>query len=1553
APWVRPADTGRSTNCLINAAGIHTHLTEQGYHNYAIPYAWDVRLGHKTRHEAIEELDDQLDLDEVTTMLAEVGYQPRRREVLTAWFEPASPIDDGAVPDGAELRSFLSRRLPDYAIPAAFVPVEQVPLTVNGKVDTDALPAPERVHRPSAGLHVPASTETERQIVKVWEKVLGIEPIGVDDDFFALGGDSLAALESIVALADALSVDAAEDLAFRHTTPRSLALVLDSLMTAGAADTAARGGASAGSDGPAGSTTATAPPRPEATGEVPDLSPGQQAILFDQAARPDDIMYNIGRVYRVEATAEVLRDQAALCGVLERVAERHQSLSWTYGASRRRLSGAEALSFRVADPVDEADLADTLAAVHRAPFDLDNGPLLRCLVQPVTDGPTAVLLVVHHASSDAESFDIIWREVNILLTGAELEPLPTDYGGYCRWQQERREDRDRRYWLEADVGTGNRPGFVVFEPEPDGFLQRAASVPPSALDRADGATAFAVALCAIGAALRPFCTETEVEIGLITSTRTDAAAEPLVGYFLNTVPMVIDRDAVAVARRLGETLSHRAFPLARILADRREACLPAAAPSIYVAFDDLGPGTVGSATAEQRVLSNGSAVADATIFVERRPDRLDISLEYRGSVMTEAQAKRVLTAIDAALADLTGSGPARASVASDQASRLDGPPLPEDASRPLLGRIVDLLDAAGESPAVVCGDRSLSWVDLGRRSADLARHLIAQGVDPGEPVAVTVGRSVDLVVAIVGVLRAGGAYVPIDPTYPRQRRELLLERSGARIVVDADLIEAAARSHGAAARDDAHLAALPSVGPDDPAYLIFTSGSTGEPKPVRISHGRLTASTLARRPFYGVDATGSPIEGSDTVADFRYLMVSSASFDSSVAGIFWTLAEGGTLVLPTDDEVHDVDAVADLLVDRGITHTLMVPTLYQAVMASMERRGLLRPVGDRQQWPGQVIVAGEACPSGLVEQHYRHFPLSRLTNEYGPTEATVWATGHHVRFGDDPVPIGVPIAGTWLEVRGPDGAVRPAEVAGELVIGGAGVAEQFGSTYATGDRATVVDGMVQYLGRVDNQLNLGGVRVEPEEIERVLAAVPGVQAVVVTASAGRRLAAWVAVDVGTESMGAPSDGTVPESDLRDVAAAALPPLWRPSAYRLRADLPQTANGKVDRQAVAEFEASLETEGPTGRSPMGDGAAATEAERAMVRLFAEALGHAEFGLDDSFFDHGGHSLTAIELLLAIEEEFGRRIPVSALYRSQTPRGLVAVIEAADPNDDQAVPDGLDAGAFLVPIQPNGTRVPVFAIHVLGIDCAYFRPLSARLGDDQPMYGLGQPTHDADLRTEGPTSVAGIAAEYVAEINRVRPDGPLILIAISLGGVVAFETAQQLIAAGRDVALLALFDAAGPAAVQMQAELGLKGRLATHVNALRDDPRDYVVGRAAYNLKKLRRAAELGEAELRRRFGLDPSHRLEVRRFIEDNIQSQLRYEYRPYPGPMAVYKAAEDPFTGHFLEIDLGWRPVADGGLTIRVVEGDHLTMVAEPHVGRLADLLRVDVDDALAADDRR
>ncbi len=1580
APWVRPSDTGRSTNCLINAAGIHTHLTEQGYHNYAVPYAWDVRLGHKTRDEAIAELSDHLDdpekQAEIAGMLNTVGYEPHRREVLTAWLEPEPGFD---IPDPSELREFLADRLPDFAIPAAFVAVDQLPLNTNGKLDASALPAPRRVHRAASGVYVAASTETETLVVSVWERILGIEPISIDDDFFALGGDSLAALEMIVAISERLGLNIPEDVAFRHTTPRALAVRID-----GERGTEQR------TDGE------PSPPGPTPDGEVPALSTGQRAVLFDQASRPGDVMYNVGRVYRFDGDGP---EPERLRIALERVAERHQPLSWTYGAERRKLTGAEAVAFTVGSPIDPEGLDRVLADVHRAPFDLENGPMLRALVQPVSDGSTAVLLVIHHVSGDADSFDVIWRDVNTLLEAADpvrarLTPLKTDYARFCQWQEDTRSDADRRYWLS--VAPDEAAGTLAFAPgkgEADGFLIRTAAIAPDALASAAstvvGATPFALAFTAIAPALADHGTSPTVELGLITSTRSHPVAADLVGYFLNTVPVIIDpadqagsdsatnlrAHIAAITGRLGSALAHRTYPLAHILADRRSAGLPAQPPGVFVAYDDLTDAEVAGATARQRVLSNGSAVVDATIFVERRHDRVDLSLEYRGSTMTAGQAERLLAAIDRSLTELVDCllGHESTTVADTDLSVLVGPDLVQlDGPALTVDVIEQRLVEGGDAPAVVCADETLNWNELALRSNAVVRHLGNQGVQPGDRVVVSLGRSVDMVAAMIGVLRAGAVYVPVDPTYPRARIRLLTKRARAATVLSGYIDEL----YRVEPTDDAAPSTDPSDtgverSPDDVAYVIFTSGSTGEPKPVAITHGQLSHSTKARPRFYGDPASD------DDGVQFRFLMVSSPSFDSSIAGLFWTLAEGGTLVLPDDHSVHDVEALARLLIDGRITHTLMVPTLYQGVLDSLPRLGYGRPVGDGHWWPGQVIVAGEACPSALVDDHYHRFPLSRLTNEYGPTEATVWATAHHTRLGDDPVPIGRPIAGTWLAVVGPDGRPRPRGVIGELVLGGPTVAADHGapsselgswtaealpassaegSVFLTGDRAAVVDGTVEFHGRHDHQLSVNGTRIEPEEVEHALSGVDGVRAVIVTSlGRGRRPLDLLVAHVEVEPDAGDGDQEV-LSALQDAAKAYLPPLLRPGHYEIhRADepLPRTPNGKLDRAAAAKLavtEFRLPPGPDLGSTPAGDmGNPWAELESKLAVLFAATLGRDRLAVTESFFDFGGHSLLAVDLMLAIEEETGRRVPVSELYRAPTPQLLAAEIARSGGDGDAATAQAGDrperdarGHTFLVPIQPDGSRPPIFGIHVLGVNSAYFRPLSSHLGTDQPVLGLGQPNLDRDLQLDGPTSVADVAAGYVAEINRIRPDGPVVIAAISLGGVVAYETAQQLVAIGRDVPLMALFDAVGPDVADHT--LTRRQQLGIHARALKAEPREYVSGRLAYQGQKVKRVAELAEARLRQRYGRESTHRLEVRRFIEANIQSQFNYEYQPYSNPMVVYKAADDPFTAHFLELDMGWRSVAHGGLTIKVVSGDHISMVAEPNVGLLARYLREDID---------
>ncbi len=1625
APWVRPSDTGRSTNCLINAAGIHTHQVEQGYHNYAVPYAWDVRLGHKTRSEAIAELDDRLDLAEVEAMLDEVGYQPRHRRILTAWLVPHEG-DDGttaAIPSPAELRSFLARTLPSHAVPSAFVEIDALPLSTNGKLDTAALPRPERVHRPGPTLALAPTTPTEGSVIELWERVLATEPIGIDDDFFALGGDSLAALEMIVALGDQLGKLLGEDLAFTNPTPRSLAAAVDAV-GAGTDPTGERPDV-----GDRAVDTDLAANRTE-PGRVPVRSAGELAILHDQATRPHDVMYNVARSYRVAGAV----DGPALAEALVAEAGAHQPLVWTHGTPRRALAPEDAVAIEIAGGAVSPERFETAAdELNRRPFDLERGPLLRALVQPLTDGATGVVLAIHHASGDAASFDRLWRRLDTRLAGGEPDELPIDYAGFCAWQAATRPAGEAQHWLEQGR-RGPAAALAIhrpIEPEPDGFLTRTASVDAGALRTGTRSRPAAAALGALAAVVAASADGgpsggssadgaghggggVEVEIGLITSTRTDPAAADLFGYFLNTLPVRLavggddgtDPDLTALTRAaaeaIGGVLANRTTPRAQIAADRRAAGLPAPQFQVLMAWDELDDLSLQGVAVEQRVRWNGTAVAPLTFFAESRGDRLDLSVEWQGSSVPATVATTMLDLWDRLLtaAATRPDAPAGATIDAaldqlDAAAAVDGGPTVAGPS--VLDRLERHL-ATASGPAVVCGDVELDWPALARRSAAVAVALRERGVGSGRRVAVLVPRSVETIVAIVGVLRAGASYVPIDPGYPPDRIALALTTSGASValvgsgtepVVATGLDAIAVGRTGIGGRpwpaddrttDQPTRADRPAgFGPGDEAYLIFTSGSTGTPRGVPVTHGHLTASTNARDRVYPHPPG-------------RFLVPSSPAFDSSIVGLFWTLAAGGAVVLPTEREVNDLDALLGLL--ATVDHTLMVPTLYRALLDRHEA------VGRNRAWPTRVIVAGESCPPSLVEAHHDRFPDSAMTNEYGPTEATVWATAHHCRPGDDPVPLGQPIPGARVAVVDRAGRRRLHGVEGELVIGGAGVVDGYldrpeatarsfgrfpdgagGPMFRTGDRAVVVDGAIRFLGRDDHRLNLGGVRAEPEEIERALTAVEGVTAAVVVA-ADVRSRDELLRDLGPDEVGRamkraadrPDPAVALDAELRregtadlrlvahvegpadlDVdrlrvaARRGLPAALRPSHYTVHDRLPRTPNGKLDRAAADELPpVTANGPAPSGHpsADLTSGADAVDPELlALVRdRFAEALRQPGLGADGSFFDHGGHSLLAMELVMALEDAIGLAVPVADLYDHPTPRALARHLAIDRTESPASITAGKPSPAidrsFLVPIQPDGTRPPIFAIHVLGVDCAFFRPLSARLGPDQPMYGLGQPT--VELDTAGPTDVAEVARSYAEEIDRVAPDGPVVLAAISLGGVVAYELAQQLLDRSREVSLLALFDAFGPDA----SAPSTGRRLAAQLTRATSDPARFAREQAEHQGRRAMRIIERGGLAVRRRLGLRNDARSEIRRFIEDNVRAQSGYRYRPYVGPMLVIKAGDDPLATSHLDDGMGWRMVATGGLELASAPGGHLSMMDEPNVEHVAAALSASLDGA-------
>lgn len=641
-PWVRPRDTGRSSNCLINVAGIHTHLTEQGYHNYAVPYAWDVRLGHKTRAEAIEELEDGITADEVDPLLRALDYRPEPRRILTAWWTPSQSSGAGSGGDLASaLRRHLQELLPEHAIPQAYVAMDELPLTASGKLDSDRLAAPERRVRSNVEIPLRSVTETEREIITVWENVLKLAPIGPADRFSALGGDSLMAVRMILELSRRLNLRIPERLGFRPGTLAELAQEIEGLRDQGAGGTAGK------PNGPL--------PRVDGTA-APALSMHEKTLFFEHRSRPESPRYNVCSLSFVEKAP----DEVRLAQAIRSVAAVHEPLSWSYGGRRTRLPVGQAVDIRPAIHVADVEAARAAAhEMHVQPFDLGQGPLLRCQMMTVGTGGAAIALVAHHISCDQASFEQLWEQIDQAYETGRIAAPAIGYGEVAAWQEAASEAESAAFWL--DKGRMPLPDGFYFGPPhapaggsgqvpPDGLIRLAGRITRDRFDREFATTPVALSLAAMMKALRPYARGPRLSVGLISTSRTHQAAEHLVGYFLNPIPVCVDYPEglefdqllARVEQELADVLPHRAYPFARIHADRLEAGLAPPSADVLLAVKRNEKQRFQGAEMTSEVLFSGHAVSTLTIFNEMYVHDPRYLLEHAGSTLSSATAETIL-----------------------------------------------------------------------------------------------------------------------------------------------------------------------------------------------------------------------------------------------------------------------------------------------------------------------------------------------------------------------------------------------------------------------------------------------------------------------------------------------------------------------------------------------------------------------------------------------------------------------------------------------------------------------------------------------------------------------------------------------------------------------------------------------------------------------------------------------------------------------------------------------------------------------------------------------
>ncbi|VVJ19160.1 Polyketide synthase modules and related proteins [Amycolatopsis camponoti] len=1152
------------------------------------------------------------------------------------------------VGDAADLKAELSRTLPAHLVPTAFVHLDRLPLTRHGKLDRRALPEPELT---AATEYVAPRDDRERLVTRVWADVLGVERVGVDDNFFDLGGDSLLGIRVVSRLRDELGADVPARLVFTEPTPAQLAAQLPE----------------------AAAPQAAIPllPRDARPLEAP-LSFAQQRLWFLDEFEPGSTEYVSPTVLRLRGEL----DTAALNQALTALVARHESLRTTFATVDGR--GVQVIHppYAVEVPVADGDLATALNSAT-GPVDLRTGPLLRTALTRLAPGDHVLTLVLHHIVTDGWSSGVLLGELAALYAAFSrgedpaLPPLPLQYADYAVWQRDRTEFDDQLgYWRHRldgvpvlDLPT-DRPRPAVRTK--NGALHEF-SVPAGTtarlkeLSRQHGGTLFMTLLAACQLLFARWSGQDDIAVGTVVTGRERTELEGLIGFFVNTLVLRstvdLDRGFDAFLGHVRETVldafAHQDVPFDRVVDDLQPERDSSRTPLCQVMVvlhntPDARPALPGL-DVEELAPPIVTAGFDLMVHFQETAGRLDALVNYNTDLFDATTIER-LTGWLRTLLD---------GIAATPSHPLGGLPWMTDAERELVLRewnpvgvpepqptLPELFAAqAARTPdavAVTHESTELTYRELDRRANRLAHRLIAEGAGPDRLVALRLPRSADLVVGVLGVLKSGAGYLPIDPDYPPARIEATLADARPVCVVD-----------------DAHAEDWPDtepgvrMDPENTAYVIYTSGSTGVPKGVLVPHANVTRLFSSTAHWFGFDDQDV------------WTLFHSYAFDFSVWELWGALLHGGRLVVVPADVVRAPEDFLTLLAEQRVTVLNQTPSAFY-------RLGTLPspPLSLRY-----VIFGGEALdPVRLADWRRRHPDGPRLVDMYGITETTVHVT--HRVLDDDRATVGGPIPDLRAYVLDADLAPVPPGVTGELYVAGAGlargylnrpgltasrfVADPFGAPgtrmYRTGDLLCWTSGgELAYRGRADHQVKIRGFRIELGEVEAALTAHPDVTgAAVVAHGTGdtRRLVAYLT-------------GTVPGTTaLREFLGRSLPAHMVPAVFVGLAELPLNANGKLDHKALPEPGARTETRYVAPR---------TSEETVLADIWSAVLGVDRVSVEDNFFGLGGDSILSIQVVARARQaglgisskDLFQHQTVAELARVATPSAAPVVVEEAGP------------------------------------------------------------------------------------------------------------------------------------------------------------------------------------------------------------------------------------------------------------------------------------------------
>jgi amino acid adenylation domain-containing protein len=1444
-----------------------------------------------------------------------------------------------------QVRSYLADRLPHYMVPSIILWLDALPLGATGKLNRHALPAPEHTAGRAVAKIAPRN-QIEESLAELWKSVLQVPEAGIHDQFFEQGGTSLLATQLVSRIRELFEVDISIPTLFERSTIAALAEEVTRLR---------------GSEQKA---SAMPPIIPVPKDQPLPLSYSQQRMWLLYQLAPESTAYNMPFASRQMGRL----NKAALRSTIDAICNRHEAFRTTFMMQGER-------PVQIVHPFRpphwvEADLqhlpheqrrqqaARLVEQEANQPFDLEKGPLARFLLIAIEPEDHVLVLTMHHIIGDQWSFGVIGHEFAFFYNAfcrGELpspKPIPLQYVDYAVWQRRCLTDdwlsAQSDYWQKKLAGLSKlslptdhpRPVMQTFNGS-----HRMLELPASLIERLKqfsaehNATVFMTLLACFQILLSRYSGQTDIAVGSPIANRTQSAVESIIGSFVNTLVLRTDLSGdptfIELLARVRDTAlgayANQDFPFDRLVETMHPSRDHSSAPLVQVLFNvpnaPIGEINVQGLSWVPFEVETQASQFDLSLTIETEFSRrayLTFNTDLFESQTAERMLgqykgllQRALANPQSKLSELpTLTAPERQQMLQDWNRTQREYPQSKCFSQLFEAQVERTPDAV----AVSMRHKELRYSELNARANQLARYLQTLGAKPGVTVGIGLERSLEMVIALIAVLKTGAAYVPLDPEFPRDRlRFMARDASVAAVLTSADLSD----------RFDAHVCRLLCLDreekriameadhnlgqiatPHNLAYILYTSGSTGQPKGVEIPHRALANFLWSIRQEPGCSSQ-------DVM-----LSVTTISFDIFGLELYVPLLVGARV------EVAGQAVAMDGRQLRDLCETVQ-PTIMQATPATWR---MLVDAG----WQGSksltVLCGGEALPSELAASL-----LDRslaLWNMYGPTETTIWSTIEKVERTDREITIGRPIANTEVYILDPFLQPVPVGVAGELYVGGHGLArgyrgrpelteerfiphpfsaEPLARLYRTGDLARYrQDGRIVHVGRVDHQVKIRGFRVELGEIEVALNRHPSIRQAVVAARDDRagikQLVAYVVCQEGS----APS-----QAELRSFLRSEIPEYMVPSLFVFLETMPLTANNKVDRKALPSPASSFSDE-PV-RSRPRDGM-----EVQLTALWQQVLEVPKIGIHDNFFDHGGHSLKAAHLFFLLEQVYGRRLPLATLFQAPTIAELASVL-----SHEHWTPPWQS----LVAIQPNGTAIPIFMVPGVGGNVLPFAQLAKLLGSNQPCYGLQ--ARGLDGKESPFTSVPEMASHYIAEIRRVRPNGPYIIFGSCTGGLIAYEMAQQLLGQGQS-ATLVIMETWHPSSYRRHryrwpTKLGLPlfmlWRIISNIGALFRLPiKDWspFIRRKRERLMSLSRTVA-GNEELLANF--------QVSRVTRATLQAVARYDARKYPGRILNIVASKRYVARTMTDTRHVWPEFGGGGsksVQVEALNAGHL--LTTPHV---------------------